>query len=142
MENSNKQMIIIVLCVIIFLVFVRILNISEDTKNDTQPQISLTMTQIDKICMTSLSEVNFNPMSNYIKVSSNPNAKKYIYKSKETSYKYSCGFTDENTFYVNGEGWQDVIPRGTIYKGNTENCVNFDLYDPAFKVTHNFTVCD
>lgn len=113
------------------------------TEKTNQPfDAILTTTQIDKICITSLAEVNGNPISNYIKVSSNPSAKKYTYQSKETLYKYSCGFTGKDTFYVNGQGWQDIIPRGTIYKGDTENCVKFDLYDPAFKLTHNFTICD
>lgn len=153
MENSDRQAIIVVSCVIIFLIFSGIINRSYDNKNNTQTEAkqevlkrpfdgNLTTTQIDKICMTSLSEVNANPMSNYIKVSSNASAKKYVYQSKETLYKYTCGFTGNDTFYVNGEGWQDIIPRGTLYKGNTENCVNFDLYDPAFKLTHDFTVCN
>lgn len=102
----------------------------------------LSSTQIDKICKNSLAEVNANSVSNYIKVSSNPSAKKYVYQSKETLYKYSCGFTGKDTFYINGEGWEDIIPRGTLYKGKTSNCVEFDLYDPGFKLTHNFTVCD
>ena len=102
----------------------------------------LTPTQIDKICKNSLAEVNANSVSNYVKVSSNPSAKKYVYQSKETLYKYSCGFTGKDTFYINGEGWEDIIPRGTLYKGKTSNCVDFDLYDPGFKLTHNFTVCD
>ena len=153
MDNSNKQTLIIIICVLVFIIFVKIINTNEDENKDKKPittqempkqpfDATLTTTQIDKICMTSLAEVNGNPISNYIKVSSNPSAKKYTYQSKETLYKYSCGFTGKDTFYVNGEGWQDIIPRGTLYKGNTENCVNFDLYDPAFKSTHNFTICD
>lgn len=115
-------------------------NISETSQTRTLFSGSLTTSQIDNICTTSLGELNCNNKSNYTRVSSNQNNRKYIYRSKESGYDYECRFTSNNQFYINGVGWQDIIPKGTIYNGKTKGEIYFELYDPGFKLTHNFTI--
>lgn len=97
----------------------------------------------DKSCKQALSNANANPISNYTNIGiSHDNIYYAKYKSAETGYIYECNYTAQDSFYIYGEGWENIKPTGKLSEAAQKGCIVLTYDDPVYNTSMTDVICE